>query len=73
MTNRRVTLVQNPNAGAGAAAQTVFKRELEQAGYDVTAVDPDHGLGKSLSRRTDVVIAAGGDGTVLAVARRLAA
>lgn len=71
MTNKRVTLVQNPHAGAGASAQKVFQRELENAGYGVTAVDPDHGLGKSLGRRTDVVIAAGGDGTVLTVARRL--
>lgn len=68
---KRVTLVQNPAAGQGASAQKQFQRALEQAGYDVTAVEPDHGLGKSLARRTDVVIAAGGDGTVLGVARRL--
>lgn len=68
---KRVTLVQNPNAGQGASAQKQFQRALEQAGYEVTAVDPDHGLGKSLARKADVVIAAGGDGTVLGVARRL--
>ncbi len=68
---KRVTLVQNPHAGQGASTQKQFQRALEQAGYEVTAVDPDHGLGKSITRRADVVIAAGGDGTVLGVARRL--
>lgn len=68
---KRVTLVQNHSAGQGASAQKQFRRVLQKAGYEVTAVDADHGLGKSLARRADVVIAAGGDGTVLRVARRL--
>lgn len=71
MTGLRVTLVQNPDAGAGASVQRQFQRALEKAGHEVTPVDPDRGLGKSLGRRADVVIAAGGDGTVLSVARRL--
>ena len=71
MTALRVTLVQNHAAGAGASAQRQFQKALEKAGHAVTAVDPDRDLGKSLQRKTDVVIAAGGDGTVLSVARRL--
>lgn len=67
----RVTLVQNPGAGAGASEQKKFQRAFENAGHEVTTVDPDRGLGKSLKQRADVVIAAGGDGTVLSVARRL--
>ena len=69
--SRRVTLVQNPSAGAGAAAQRRLLEALQDTGHQVSAVEPDKGLGKNLSQRADVVIAAGGDGTVLGVARRL--
>ncbi|MDP2276144.1 MAG: diacylglycerol kinase family protein [Archangium sp.] len=68
---RRVTLVQNPSAGAGAVAQRQLLTALEEAGHEVRNVEPDKGLGKHLAHRADVVIAAGGDGTVLGVARRL--
>lgn len=68
---RRVTLVQNPGAGAGPSAQRQLLLALENAGYTVRSVEPDKGLGKNLAQIADVVIAAGGDGTVLGVARRL--
>lgn len=68
---RRVTLVQNPAARAGAGAQRRLLAALEAEGHQVSAVEPDRGLGKNLARRTDVVVAAGGDGTVLGVVRRL--
>ena len=69
--SRRVTLVQNPSARAGAAAQRKLFQALERTGHQVRSVEPDKELGKNLAKRTDVVIAAGGDGTVLGVARRL--
>ena len=69
--SRRVTLVQNPRARAGAGAQRKLVQALERAGHEVRSVEPDKDLGKNLAKRTDVVIAAGGDGTVLGVARRL--
>jgi diacylglycerol kinase (ATP) len=68
---RRVTLVQNPAAKGGAGAQRRLLAALEARGHEVTSVEPDRGLGKNLAQRADVVIAAGGDGTVLGVVRRL--
>lgn len=52
-------------------AQRQLKQALEETGHQVRTVEPDKGLGKNLSHHADVVIAAGGDGTVLGVARRL--
>lgn len=69
--SRRITLIQNPGAGAGAGAQRQLLNALQDAGHVVTSVAPDHELGKDLAQRADVVIAAGGDGTVLGAARRL--
>lgn len=63
--------MQNPAARAGMAAQRQLLHALESMGHEVRTVEPDKGLGKNLSQRADVVIAAGGDGTVLGVARRL--
>lgn len=69
--SRRVTLVQNPSAKAGPTAQRQLLQALEEVGHKVRTVEPDKGLGKNLAQHADVVIAAGGDGTVLGVARRL--
>ncbi|MDP1823385.1 MAG: diacylglycerol kinase family protein [Archangium sp.] len=69
--SRRVTLVQNPAARAGPGAHRMLLQALEDTGHEVSTVAPDQGLGKNLAQRADVVIAAGGDGTVLGVVRRL--
>ncbi len=68
---KRVTLIHNPTAGWGDLSQTQLMTGLERGGYEVRAAHPDTGLGKRLAKQTDVVIAAGGDGTINAVARRM--
>lgn len=68
---KRVTLIHNPSAGWGDLSQSQLMTGLERGGYEVRIAHPDNGLGKRLAKQTDVVIAAGGDGTVNAVARRL--
>jgi len=68
---KRVTLIHNPNAGWGDLSQSQLMTGLERGGYEVRTAHPENGLGKRLAKQTDVVIAAGGDGTVNAVARRL--
>jgi diacylglycerol kinase (ATP) len=68
----RVTVVHNASAGAGQLPEHHVVHRLEAAGHTVqSATNPDRDLGKRLGKRCDVVVAAGGDGTVLGVARRL--
>ena len=69
----RITLIHNPGAGrqrGGAAAElTAF---LEERGYDVryqSAKEDD--WKKSLGKPADMVVVAGGDGTVAKVTRRM--
>jgi diacylglycerol kinase family enzyme len=68
---KQVTLVQNPSAGGGSAKHSRLYDALVARGHKVRDVNPDEELGKNLAQKSDVVIAAGGDGTVLSVARRL--
>jgi diacylglycerol kinase (ATP) len=68
----RVTVVHNENAGCGFLSREELLGELEYAGHQVTEItDLNLLLAPSFRVTCDVVIAAGGDGTILSVARRL--
>ncbi len=64
-------VVHNAGAGWGAFARGQLLSGLKSAGYDATLAHPDRDLPRRLEKRCDVVVAAGGDGTVIGVARRL--
>jgi diacylglycerol kinase family enzyme len=64
-------VVHNAAAGWGELSQQQLLTGLEQAGYETRLANPDSGLPKRLAKICDVVIAAGGDGTVVSVARRM--
>ncbi len=68
----RVTVVHNENAGCGFLSREELLGELEYAGHQVNEITHlDRLLAPSFRGSCDVVIAAGGDGTILSVARRL--
>jgi diacylglycerol kinase (ATP) len=69
----RLTLVHNPKAGMGQPTADELRSALQDAGYIVeycSVTSPE--LSRALDEATDVVMVAGGDGTVASVARRLA-
>ena len=70
----RVTLIHNPGAGKqGRSNADDLVELLEQAGHRVRyQSSKDDGWKKSLKQAADVVVVAGGDGTVSRVARRMA-
>jgi diacylglycerol kinase (ATP) len=67
----RITLVYNPTAGEGLDEQELTQL-LEDAGHQVRAVSRKSEWKKSLERPADLVVAAGGDGTICKVAVALA-
>lgn len=68
----RVSVVHNENAGCGFLSREELLGELEYAGHQVTEItNLDLLQVPRLHESMDVVIAAGGDGTILSVARRL--
>jgi diacylglycerol kinase (ATP) len=68
----RVTLMHNPKAGNGEHAKKELMTALEKAGHRAIyqSTKKKH-YQKALKKRTDVVLAAGGDGTVGKVGREL--
>jgi len=70
----RVTLVHNPDAGSGDHLGSELLARLRDAGHDPAYASTEAAaLTRALRAAPDVVLAAGGDGTVGAVARLMAA
>ena len=69
----RVTLIHNPGAGSQGAGQAArLRRFLRDCGYEVRYQSAkEHGWKAALKKPTDLVIVAGGDGTVARVTRRM--
>jgi diacylglycerol kinase family enzyme len=68
----RISLFYNQGAGEGESLKQI-RKTLERQGYTVVQVVKDEAdLGQLLATPTDLVVAAGGDGTVSAAARVLA-
>ena len=69
----RVTLIHNPKAGRRAASPAELKKLMRGEGHKVTDHScKERGWKEALREPTDLVVVAGGDGTVGRVARRLA-
>jgi diacylglycerol kinase (ATP) len=66
-----VTLVHNQKAGGATPSRDELRAEVEALGWRVTIVDKNE-LDGGLRRPGEVVLVAGGDGTVGKVAKRLA-
>ncbi len=68
----KISLVHNANAGsAGTAAE--LRREIEDSGHEIVAtMGPAADVLRSLDPATQLVVVAGGDGTVKSVATQLA-
>jgi diacylglycerol kinase (ATP) len=67
----RITLVHNPEAGGGVHKASLVAL-LEDAGHRVRAVSTKQDWRKALRKPTDLVVAAGGDGTLHKVALAVA-
>jgi len=70
----RVTLVHNPEAGSGDHLGTELLARLRAARHDAEYTSTEAAsLTRALQRHPEVILAAGGDGTIGAVARLMAA
>jgi len=68
----RVTLIHNPGAGKNARDERDLKKLLRRAGHKVRYQSAkEKGWKKALKKPTDLVVIAGGDGTVARVLRRM--
>jgi diacylglycerol kinase family enzyme len=69
----RVTLIHNPRAGSGHPSRAELENCLRRAGFDpVYVAVGSSDIDASLEDAGELVIVAGGDGTVTRIARRLA-
>ena len=68
----RVTLVHNPGAGDEQHSAKRILRELEEAGYDAQLAPARKGVEKALADPGDLVVVAGGDGSIKRVALAIA-
>jgi diacylglycerol kinase family enzyme len=69
----RVTLIHNPGAGKSASTGRELEKLLESAGHAVRYQSAkEDGWKKALKKPADLVVVAGGDGTVGRVTRRMA-
>ena len=70
----RILLVHNPKAGSKEHEGEDFIKALKKAGHKATyQSSKEKGIAKALKKRVDLVLVAGGDGTVSKVARHLVA
>jgi diacylglycerol kinase (ATP) len=68
----RITLIHNPKAGDAEHGEKQLMAALAKAGHHATYQSTkEPGLKKALAQPTDLVLAAGGDGTIAKVAFRL--
>jgi diacylglycerol kinase family enzyme len=69
----RALLVHNPTSGAGRPTGEELLEALDAAGFSASyfSTKNNHDLAEALSQYADIVIAAGGDGTVGKIARTL--
>ncbi len=68
----RVTLIHNPGAGRQGMTATALKKLLSSHGHEVRyRSQKEPGWKKALKKPADLVVVAGGDGTVARVARRM--
>lgn len=68
----RVTLIHNPEAGGRGSSARSLKALLRRAGHEVRyQSSKEKGVRRALRKRADLVVVAGGDGTVARVARRM--
>ena len=69
----RITLIHNPGAGRGASTGGELRKLLQVAGHEVHYQSAkEEGWKKALKKPADLVVVAGGDGTVARVTRRMA-
>jgi diacylglycerol kinase (ATP) len=68
----RVVLIHNPRAGDDERGDDAYRRALERAGHDVVAAISSEDDPRESARTADVVVVAGGDGTVRSAFKALA-